>query len=395
MITEGSRRKGIKLFAMKENELFKMALGLKSPWEVKDVSFSVEEKRLDIDIDFPRGAEFACPVCGQKNCKAYDSQNSEWRHLNFFQHTTYLHARRPRIDCPNCGIKSVEVPWGRPGSGFTHLFEAFVMILAKEMPVSAIAALLCEHDTRIWRVIRHYVDEARSMVDLYEVDKIGADETARSRGHNYVTVFVDMDESRVIYATEGKNAETFAHCNQYLFDHGGDPDYIKEVSCDMSPAFIEGARDFFVNSKVTFDKFHIMKIINEAVDKVRRFEQRERPELKKSRYIWLRNPENLNVKQKEQYDNLSDLNLMTATAYQMKLNFQEFWKQGSDKAEDFLNHWCSWIMDSKLEPMKEAVLTIKRHWDGILRWFKSGLNNGILEGKLHYNDLPRSWKIEI
>lgn len=365
---------------MKENELFKIALGLEYPWEITSVSFNAQERCLDIFLDFAKGGEFTCPICGQKYCKAYDTQDTQWRHLNFFQYTTYLHARRPRINCPNCGIKSVEVPWGRPGSGFTHLFEAFVMILAKEMPVTSIADLLDEHDTRIWRIIRHHVDEARSNIDLYEVDKIGADETAKSRGHDYVTVFVDLDKSSVIYVTEGKDSQTFARCNQYLFDQGGDPDYVKEISCDMSPAFIEGASNYFVNSKVTFDKFHIMKIVNEAVDKVRRQEQKERPELKKSRYIWLRNPENLNTKQKTQYENLSDLNLKTAQAYQMKLNFQEFWKQSAQTAEDFLNRWCSWVMNTKLEPMKDAVSTVKRHWNGILRWFKSGLNNGILEG---------------
>ena len=337
---------------MNEKELFSLALGLSGPWEIRDIRFSVKENRLDIEIDFRKGSKFTCPSCGKKDCNAYDTEETVWRHLNFFQHKTYLHARRPRIDCEDCGVKTVKVPWGRQGSGFTYLFESFVMILAREMSVSAISRILNEHDTRIWRILRHYVDEARKREDLYGVTKVGVDETARARGHDYVTVFVDMDKSRVIYVTKGKDSTTFACFNQDLYDHGGDSHYVTEISCDMSPAFIDGAYQFFVNANVTFDKFHVMKFINEAVDKVRKQEQKERPELKKTKYIWLKNPVNLTNKQREQFDSLSELNLMTAKAYQIKLNFQEFWNQSVDNAEEFLKNWCLWANDSNLEPIQ-------------------------------------------
>ncbi|PIV42761.1 MAG: ISL3 family transposase, partial [Nitrospirae bacterium CG02_land_8_20_14_3_00_41_53] len=164
--------------------------------------------------------------------------------------------------------------------------------------------------------------------------------------------------------------------------HQGDPSRIQEVCCDMSPAFISGVEKHFPEAQLTFDKFHVLKIINEAVDEVRRQEQQSRPELKRTRYIWLKNPENLKENQATTLETLQvkKLNLKTARAYHIRLNFQEFWNQPLQEAETFLRRWYFWATHSRLEPMKEAAYTIKRHWDGILRWFTSRINNGILEG---------------
>jgi len=144
---------------MKEKELFAIALKISSHWKIKEIKFDINDRRLDIYMDFPRGDLFTCPKCGNEKCKAYDTRDAVWRHLNFFQHKTYLHARRPRIDCKNCGIITAKMPWARMGSGFTYLFESFVMILSRKMPISAVAKLLGEHDTRIWRVVRYYVED--------------------------------------------------------------------------------------------------------------------------------------------------------------------------------------------------------------------------------------------
>jgi len=164
--------------------------------------------------------------------------------------------------------------------------------------------------------------------------------------------------------------------------HQGDPSCIQEVCCDMSPAFISGVEKHFPEAHLTFDKFHVLKILNEAVDEVRRQEQQSRPELKRTRYIWLKNPENLKENQATTLEILQvkKLNLKTARAYHIRLNFQEFWNQPLQEAETFLKRWYFWATHSRLEPMKEAAYTMKRHWDGILRWFTSRINNGILEG---------------
>ena len=138
--------------------LLQLALGLTPPWTVIRSDFDPEARRLDIDIDFAPGSRFACPSCGAADCPAYDTEQMTWRHLNFFQHQAYLNARVPRVRCDKCGVKTVSVPWARPDSGFTLLFEALVMTMVSAMPVKAVARMVGEHDTRLWRVIHHYVD---------------------------------------------------------------------------------------------------------------------------------------------------------------------------------------------------------------------------------------------
>jgi len=367
---------------MRDIDLFQMALGLTPPWQVSDAQFDPNTKRLDIRIDFPRGSTFTCPKCGQTGIKAYDTQEKSWRHLNFFQHDAYLTARVPRIECNDCGTLLIDVPWARPGGSFTLLFEAMIMILAKAMPVKAISEFVNEHDTRLWRILHHYVDEARDKADYSDIRNVGMDETSRKRGHNYVSLFVDLDTPKVLFATEGKDASTVERFKQDLTDHNGNPETIEEMCSDMSPSFISGVERFFPNAHLTFDKFHIMKVINEAVDEVRRQEQKDRPELFRTRYIWLKNIENLKPSQTETLDELTlkKLNLKTSRAYHIKLNFQELFNQPVKYAETYLKKWYFWATHSRLEPIKEAAYTIKRHWDGVLQWFHSGVNNGILEG---------------
>jgi transposase len=367
---------------MKDIDLFQQALGLTPPWKVLSSEFDVQEKRLDIQLGFPRGSTFKCPVCGRDGLKAHDTIVKTWRHLNFFQHQTYLTAKVPRVRCGNCGVKMVNVPWARPGTGFTLLFEAMIMTLAKSMPVKTLSAYVDEHDTRLWRILHHYVDGARKDADFSTVTEIGLDETATKRGHNYVSLFVDLETRKILFATEGKDSSTVDKFKQDFTAHKGSPEKIKEACCDMSPAFISGINEHFPEAQITFDKFHIMKIINEAVDEVRRVEQKEQPVLTKSRYLWLKNPKNLNTNQSSRLEGLilKKLNLKTSRAYHLKLNFQELFQQYEDVAEPFLKKWFYWATHSRLEPMKKAAYTVKRHWDGILRWFKSSINNGILEG---------------
>lgn len=368
---------------MRDLDLFHLALGLDTPWFVSSSAFDVEKKRLDIKLDFPPGSTFCCPKCGRSGLKAYDTSDSTWRHLNFFQHDAYLTARVPRVSCPDCGIlKLSTLPWARRESGFTLLFEAMIMVMAKSMPVNVIASIIGEHDTRIWRIVTHYVEQARSQEDHSEVTTVGVDETASKRGHNYVTLFVDLAIPKVLFVTEGKDSSTVKRFRDDLAAHRGDPSQITEFCSDMSPAFIKGVTDNFPNAHLTFDKFHIMQVINNAVDEVRRQEQKERPELHKSRYIWLKNQENLKASQRAKLEQLSlrKLNLKTARAYQMRLAFQAFFTQPAEAAELLLKKWYYWATHSRLQPMKDAAYTIKRHWSGILRWFTSRISNGTLEG---------------
>ena len=243
---------------MRDVDIFQMALGLTPPWEVESCEFSPEKKRLDIRLSFPRGSVFVCPECGRSALKAHDTVEKAWRHSNFFRHEARLSAKVPRVRCDQCGVRPVSVPWARPGSGFTLLFEALVMSMAGALPVKTLAANIGEQDTRIWRMIHHYVDEARARQSHADVSSFGVDETACKRGHKYVSVFVDMATRRVLFATEGKDAATPERFREDFEAHSGDLEKIAEVCCDMSQAFVSGVERHFPKAHITFDRFHLM-----------------------------------------------------------------------------------------------------------------------------------------
>jgi transposase len=366
---------------MRDTTLMQMALGLVPPWMVKAVAFDADKKRLDIEIDFSTGGRFACPDCAKPDCPTHDTVMKTWRHLDFFQHQAFLTARTPRITCPDCGVRLIAVPWARPGSGFTLLFEALAMALVTAMPVKAAARLIKVHDTRLWRVIIHYVEAALARADLKAIRRIAIDETAAKRGHNYITLFVDIDSRRVLYIADGRDAHTVSQFADHLEAHKGDASHIKQVCIDMSGAFIRGVTDNLTEAEITFDKFHAVKLVNDAVDKVRRAEAKDRPELKRSRYLWLKNEPKLSAQGRADLEALTRLHLKTARAYQIRLAFQEIYQQPTwEWGELFLERWYSWAIRSRLEPIKDAARTVMRHRDGILRWFDSRLANGLIEG---------------
>jgi transposase len=366
---------------MRDVDLFQLALGLVPPWMVKACQFDAAKKRLDIEIDFATGGRFACPDCKKSDCPTHDTVMKEWRHLDFFQHHAFLHARTPRIKCDSCGVRLVAVPWARPGSGFTLLFEALTMTLVTHMPVAAVARLVGEHDTRLWRVITHYVEAALARLDLSDLRRVCIDETAAKRGHSYITLFVDIDRRKVVYIADGKDADTIAEFADHVDAHNADASQIKQVCIDMSGAFIKGVTENLTEAEITFDKFHVMKLIGDAVDKVRRDESKSRPELKRSRYLWLKSERNLSAGQSAQLGSLSQTNLKTARAYHLRLAFQDIYKERSREwAAFFFDKWHSWARRCRLEPMKAVAATMERHRDGILAWFDSRIANGLIEG---------------
>jgi len=249
------------------------------------------------------------------------------------------------------------------------------------MPVAAAARLVRVHDTRLWRMVQHYVEKAVARMDLAELRRVAIDETAARRGHNYITLFVDIDARKVVYITEGNDADTVARFADHVDVHNSDASRIKEVCIDMSGAYIKGVTENLTEAEITFDKFHAVKLVNDAVDQVRRAESRERPELKHSRYLWLRNERRLSGEQITRLAELTRLHLKTARAYRLRLAFQEIYTAPShDGGELILNRWYSWAIRSRLEPMKKVARTIKQHRDGILRWFNSKIANGLIEG---------------
>jgi len=364
-----------------QEELFKIALGLEKPWYIKSIDFKVEEKQLDLHIDFETGSKFPCPICSKPGCHVHDTIDRTWRHLNFFQFKTYLHCRVPRTEGETCGVKQAKVPWARKSSGFTLLMDSLIVLMAQHMTVKAVADLIGEHDTRIWRVLEHYVQEARSNEDFSEVQSVGVDETSRAKGHNYVSVFVDLDNSKVIHVCEGKDSEAITSFKDDYENHNGSAEKVNNFCCDMSPAFISGIESNFKNADITFDRFHVMKLMNEAVDQVRREEQVHNGELKKTRYIWLKNPENLTEKQKKELGSLKDMRLKTLKAYEIKLSLRDFWNfRDPFLARSYLKRWYFWATHSRLPPVIDKAITLKNHWNGILNYISTRIDNGVLEG---------------
>jgi transposase len=176
----------------------------------------------------------------------------------------------PRSNCPEHGVLSVAVPWAREGSGFTLLFEALVMLLCREMPMAALADTLGEHDTRLWRVAAHYVEAAHANSCWAKVRRISVDETSARRGHRYVTNVLDAETHELLLMVEDRNAEALEAFAQGLVAHGGKTEQIELISMDMSPAYQSGASQFFPQAQIVFDRFHLMQMAGQALDKIRK-----------------------------------------------------------------------------------------------------------------------------
>ena len=383
---------------MDNKDLFTAALQLEYPWKVSKVEFLPDEDdpkdmALHITIDFERGAKFVFyyedgsawtdPSGKPIEMTAHDTAARTWRHLNFFQYKTYIHAKMPKVSDGEGHCPTVKAPWARKNSGFTLLFEAWVMELAKHLPVSVVAKLVGVRDKRLWRFIKRYVDAARELEDYSEVDSIGMDETSK-KGHNYVTVMVDLAGRKVIFTTEGKDHTTVDKFVEDFKQHNGDPAKVKLVTCDMSLGFRKGVRDNFPNSNTIIDKFHVIKHANDAVDTIRKQECKTNELLKGTKYLWLKNDVNLTDEQAAWKCELmkASKHLKTGRAYSMRVTLQDIYEQclSRKEAEPRLKKLCSWLIRSRLKPMKELCGLIRDHWDEILNYFEYRITNAILEG---------------
>ena len=365
-----------------ETSLFTMALGLEVPWHVENVRFDRALKQIDFEVAFKSGSRFECPCCGAADQPVFDTRRRSWEHLRFFEHKAFIHAAIPRVACRQCGkTRQVTVPWARSGSGFTQLFDAFICALVREMPVKAIADLLDVGDDRIWRVVTHYVEGARAREDSSAVTAVGIDETAARRGHDYITLVHDLEARRLLYACEGRDHGTVATFVEDLEAHGGDPARITAACIDMSRSYIAGVGKHLPEAEVTFDRFHVVKLANEALEEVRRAEVRTEPALKRARWMWLKDKHRWTTKQVAQHHDLPRRKLKTARAFRMKEDLRDIFAQAGSRAEaaEMLTAWLPWAKRSRLAPFRKLARTLKAHWEGILNGFDSRLSNGGVE----------------
>ena len=280
-------------------------------------------------------------------------------------------------------VVTVDVPWSGKMNGFTLLFESLLLQLCKHMPESQVEKITKVSDDKLWNLLDLYIETARAQVDCSDLSVVGMDETCVKRAHDYITLFVDLEKNQTLPIAQGKDNQTVKEFAQFLVEHAGQPEQISDVSCDMSPAFIKGVRENLPQAQITFDKFHLLKIINEGVDKVRREEAKTNPLLKNTRYIFLKNEQNLTAKQREKKQELlmEDLNLKAMQALNMRETFQQIYQAKTE--EDFtqlLQQWLDWVGSCGLSAMEKVAQCVKNHWDGIVAWKKSQINNGILEG---------------
>lgn len=361
--------------------LFESALGIAAPWYVGGVDFDEEARTLTIHVDFVAGTRFPHPEFGGEH-PVHDTHIKRLRHLNFFQHECYLSVRVPRVKLPDGRVALVDPPWVGKLSGFTLLFEALVMMLARQMPFSAVARLVGESWHRVNAICQRYVDLAVAGMDLSGVTALAIDETSSRRGHRYLTLAADALERRVVFVTQGKDAKAIAELARFLAAHRGDPQQVREVSIDMSPAFKKGVAEHLPNARVTFDKFHVIAHASQAIDQTRRLEQKTDAELKGLRWLLLKDRGRLNPAQRADLDALiaQVTTKRTARAWLYREQLREILERKQiHVVRRLLLQWCTNVMRSKVQPMKAVAAMIRNHIDGITAWAQSRQTNGFLE----------------
>jgi len=381
---------------MTPEKLFHELLGLGLNWEVIESRFERESGTVFLEIrETPKLWELVrCPEEGGLVFCYDHTEVLTWRHLNVFQHRCEITCRLPRGKCRQCGhVFRVRPPWEGLSTHFTKEFEAFALLLMREMPMSKVAEAVGETDTRLWRMLFRQVDAAYAEADFSNVCCVGVDEMSVRKGHEYISVFADLVHKRVLFATEGKDQETWAKFVAALEKHNGHRHAITQASMDMSPAYQRGVADHCRHAQVVFDKFHVIKNANEAVDKVRRAEVRLGGKgiweaLYKSQWLWRKNPENLTAEEQQRLAKIEDKNLGTAKAYQMRLVLQDIYRSPTAAtARRRFQIWCRWVRwvarfykASLFGSMVKLAQMIENQLAGILAHWKWGVTNAFMEG---------------
>jgi transposase len=377
--------------------LFTSALGLSAPWRVENVNLDMARRRIDFDLTCD-AKRLACPVCGLLDQGIHDRQKRQWRHLDFFQYEAWLHAEVPRVACSDCGkTTQAQVPWAREGSGFTALFEALALSLCRELPVRQAAALLRCTEKQLWRRIEHYVNEARSLDDMSAVRVIGIDETSLRKGQDYITVVHDLDKKRLLFACEGRDHQTVVNFAQDLQAHGGEPGKVAHVCQDMSAAYAKGVAQALSQTQISYDRFHVVAMANEAMDEVRRHETSTQPQaikaalgdndrklLKSLTWGMRRNPDGWSVKQTNAMHWLQHSTLRSARAWRLKMALRTVYANAArhnnaTQAKSELKAWLSWATRCRLAPFKKLARTLKQRLDGVVRGMLDNRSNAYVE----------------
>ena len=364
---------------------YALLLGVGSPWEVKTVDLNLEGKKVEIELGWQWGAAAKCPECGRE-CSIHDcAPERTWRHLDTMQFMTLIRARTPRADCPEHGVKTMQVAWAAPQGRFTLLFERFaVEVLLASASVSQACALLGLSWDTAQEIMRRAVQRGLERRQLDRLKYLGMDEKSFRRGQSYVTLLTDLEESRVLDVVEERTAEAASQLWDTLSPE--QKQGVEAVAVDMWEPFIQTIQTQVPDADIVHDKFHVSNYLGEAVDKVRRQEHKELlaqgdETLKGTRQLWLYNPQNFSPEQAEEFSALKDLHLKVARAWAAKELFSKFWEyQEEGWARRFFKDWFGWVSRSRLKPVVDVAQMLKRHLDNLLTYLKHHITNAVTEG---------------
>jgi transposase len=372
---------------MRDTDLYKQILGLENPWYVSRVELKVAEKRVDIWIEHDFGVQWECPKCSQTFTCRDHAEERIWRHMDTCQFRTYLHARIPRIDCPEHGVLQVKVPWSEARSRFTLLFECFVIdVIAQCANIQGACRLLRLNWDEVWGVMNRAVARGLNRKQERVIPALGIDEKAFKKGHKYMTVVCDLERATVEHVAEDRKAESLQAFWKSLSPE--QLDGVEAVSMDMWTPYIQATMQCLpdADQKIVFDRFHIMSHMVKAVDTVRKQEHRQLSAagddtLKGTKYLWLFSSENLPDKHRPKFEGLKEMNLKVGKAWAIKESLRELWEyRHPELARHFFKKWYAWASHARLEPVRKVAAMIKKHLENVLTYCRHRVTNAVAEG---------------
>ena len=378
---------------MTPEETFGQLLGLGKSWRVMEARLDSPTSTFVLKVEETSGLWPEESARAGTTVSCHDHvEPMRWRHLNVFNKECVIECALPRGRRGDDGkVYRVTPPWEGRSKHFTQEFEAFAVTLMREMPVKRAGQILGESDSRMWRMLFAHVKAAYARLSFENVVWVGADEMNRRKGHNYLTVFADLVQKRVLFATPGKGSETWEAFASEMPRHNGHPKSITQVAIDMSGAYIKGVRDHFGNAQIVYDKFHVIQNVVEACDQIRKLESRidaaSRERLERTRWLLRKNPENWTEKEAQKWESMAKERGVSGLAYEMRLVLQGIYesKEASEARQKFQN-WCAWVHVMRketgelLEPMAQAARMVEGHLEGILAHWTQGLTTAFMEG---------------
>jgi transposase len=371
---------------VKDTELYAALLHLRHPWKVTEVKVNIPGGRIDVWIEHAPDTKWLCPEC-QRSAPLYDhGEEREWRHLDTCDCKTFVHTRPPRVQCKEHGVRMIGPTWANPGSHYTLKFESLVIDTLKECDITGTTRLTGTSWDATWRIMQKAVERGQARKERRIPSRLNIDEKSFARRHRYETLVCDQDRGTVEYVVDDRDqASLEKYYQQFTPEERAE---VKAVGMDMWDPYIAATRAFIpeAETKIVFDKFHIVRYVTDAVDKVRRAEAKQLAtqgdsSLKGTRHLWLANKDNVPEWRKPEFDAIRKLNLKTGRAWAIKEALRKFWGYSYPaRARAFFKCWYYWATHSKLKPIAEAAKTIMRHLPNVMTYFKHRITNALAEG---------------